>query len=171
MFDGLTSYVSYDVHISSAMKAPKFFRETKYKVPSEPTDGLVQYANQTKRIVYDYLQTMPSLFNDFNLFMGSTMGAREYWYDWYDVQGRLLQGFDPSRCSALLVDIGGGKGHDLAAFDTAFGASNDALGGELILQDLPPVLESIEDGQLSSRIKQVAHDFFDEQPIKGDVDV
>jgi hypothetical protein len=68
---------SYDALVSSAIKTPKYLRESKYKAPSEPTDGFVQYANQTRLNIFEYLQAMPSLFQDFNLFMGNTMGARE----------------------------------------------------------------------------------------------
>ncbi|KAF2658527.1 sterigmatocystin 8-O-methyltransferase [Lophiostoma macrostomum CBS 122681] len=86
--------IVFDVLVSSAMKAPKYLRETGYKAPTEPNDGFVQYANQTKYNIFEYLQSIPSLFQDFNLFMGNTMGAREYWHEWYDVESRILSGFD-----------------------------------------------------------------------------
>jgi hypothetical protein len=158
---------SYDALVSSAIKAPKYLRESKYKAPSEPTDGFVQYANQTKLNIFEYLQSMPSLFQDFNLFMGNTMGAREYWHDWYDVQGRLMSGFDPSESPTLLVDIGGGKGHDLVAFDSTFGKGDKSYVGQLVLQDLPQVLDDIMEDQLSSNIRKMAHDFFADQPVRG----
>jgi hypothetical protein len=161
---------SYDVLVSSAIKAPKFLHETRYVAPNEPTDGLVQYANQTKFNTFEYLQSIPSLFQDFNLFMGNTMGAREYWHDWYDVHGRLLTGFEPSQGSALLVDIGGGKGHDLMAFDAAFGMDGKTYDGQLILQDLPQVLDKVADDQLNSKVKKLPHNFFEEQPVKGEPD-
>lgn len=98
------------------------------------------------------------------------MGAREYWYDWYDVRGRLLTDLDTSKGSTLLVGIGCGKGHDLAAFDAVFGAIGESSGADLILQDLPQVLDSIEDGELSSRIKKTPHNLFHDQPVKGGLD-
>jgi hypothetical protein len=76
---------SYDALVSSAIKIPKYLRESKYKAPSEPTDSFVQYANQTKLNIFKYLQAIPSLFQDFNLFMGNTIGTREHWHVWYDV--------------------------------------------------------------------------------------
>jgi hypothetical protein len=153
--------------VSSAIKAPKYLRESKYKAPSEPTDGFVQYANQTKHNVFEYLQSVPSLFQDFNLFMGNTMGAREYWHDWYNVQSHLLSGFEPFIESTLLVDIGGGKGHDLVAFDATFGKAGKIYDGQLILQDLPQVLDDVAEDQLSSKIQKMSHDFFEDQPVKG----
>jgi len=155
--------ISFDVLISSAIKAPKYLREAKYIAPSEPTDGFVQYANQTKYNVFEYLQSHPSLFQDFNLFMGNTMGAREYWHEWYDVENRLLSGFNSSHNPNLLVDVGGGKGHDIMAFRSTFSHHS----GRLILQDLPQVLDSIPERDIDPNILKVAYDFFDEQPIKG----
>lgn len=102
--------------------------------------------------------------------MGNTMGAREYWHDWYDVQGRLLTGFEPCKGSVLLVDIGGGKGHDLIAFDAAFGMGDKSFDGQLILQDLPQVLDNVADDQLSPKIKKLPHNFFEDQLVKGELD-
>jgi hypothetical protein len=76
----------------------------------------------------------------------------------------LLSGFEPSESSTLLVEIGGGKGHDLVAFDVAFGKSK---GGELVLQNLPQVLNEIPGNQMSSKIQKMVHDFFGDQPVKG----
>lgn len=163
----LLTCISFDVLVSSAMKAPKFLRENGYQAPCEPTDGFIQYANQTKYNVFQYLQSMPALFQDFNLFMGNTMGAREYWHDWYDIQGRLTTGFDSSKNPALIVDIGGGKGHDLVSFHHAFGRAPKHYEGDLVLQDLPQVLDSIPSEGLSARISKMPYDFFTPQPVKG----
>ncbi|KAF1962612.1 sterigmatocystin 8-O-methyltransferase [Byssothecium circinans] len=157
----------YDALISSAIKAPKFLRETKYKTPTEPTDTFVQYANQTRLSFFEYLHSIPPLLNDFHLFMGNTMGAREYWHEWYDVEGRLLAGFDPSQSSTLIVDVGGGKGHDLQAFYAAFGQPFWQDERNLILQDLPHVVDAISDTELPPTVVKMAHDFFTEQPVKA----
>jgi hypothetical protein len=99
--------------------------------------------------------------------MGNTMGARKYWHGWYDVQGRLLSGFDPSTSPTLLVDIGGGKGHDLVAFDNAFGKGDQFYNGQLLLQDQPEVLADVAKDQLSFKIRKMPHDFLEDQPVKG----
>ncbi|RYO90039.1 hypothetical protein DL762_002884 [Monosporascus cannonballus] len=92
------------------------------------------------------------------LFMGNTMGARTYWVDWFPVQERLLDGATAD--SALLVDVGGGRGHDLLAFHEKYPRQ-----GRLVLQDLAPVIEST--GDLDPAIERVSYDFFTEQPLKG----
>lgn len=57
------------------------------------------------------------------------MGARRYWVDWFPVQRRVLDGIDPEK--VLLVDVGGGKGHDVLAFQARFPGR-----GRLVVQDL-----------------------------------
>jgi len=83
------------------------------------------------------------------------------WFDIYDAQSELAAAKDTDS-KALIVDIGGGKGHDIALFAERF----PTLPGELILQDLAQTFES---GLVASRDKVtiMAHDFFTEQPIKG----
>jgi hypothetical protein len=65
--------------------------------------------------------------------------------------------------STLLVDIGGGRGHDLEAFKHA----NPNAEGKLVLQDLPQVIDDIK--ELHEDIIKVIHDFFTSQPMKGPV--
>lgn len=89
--------------------------------------------------------------------MGNTMGARNYWVDWYPVQARILDG--ESSDTPLIVDVGGGKGHDLLEFNAKY------PGHRMILQDLESVIETLDD--LHPAIEPVVYDFFTEQPLKG----
>ncbi|KAH7122681.1 sterigmatocystin 8-O-methyltransferase [Dendryphion nanum] len=157
----------FDALISSAIKAPKYLQEVGWKSPTEPHDGFLQYANQTKYHVFDYLMAQPSLFADFNLFMGNTMGSRNYWCDWYDVKGRLLKDFDHVKGSALLVDVAGGKGHDLQAFHNKYASKVDGKSGDLVLQEMASVIAGIKDGELDTSIKRMEYDFFEPQPVQG----
>ncbi|KAL9561359.1 hypothetical protein ACKAV7_014714 [Fusarium commune] len=150
----------WDLITTSVIAAPKFLRETGHASPSEPTDGFLQYAHQTKHDVFGFLNTKPQLAGDFDTFMGNTMGTRPYWYDWFPVQEKLLTDYHSS--SALLVDVGGGKGHDIQAFYTKF--SNT---GQLVLQDLPQVLQNIKAKDLDDSIEKMEYDFFTEQPVKA----
>lgn len=99
----------------------------------------------------------------FGYFMGGQQATRGNWFDRMPVDSMFLSGAvtdDPE--STLLVDIGGGKGHDVAAFHKAFPRAP----GKLVLQDLPPVIESID--SLDPAIVQQPYDFFTEQPVKGE---
>lgn len=62
----------------------------------------------------------------------------------------------------LMVDVGGGKGHVLILFQQRY----DDLPGWLILQDLPSVVKQA--GQLSAGLEAMGHDFFTDNPIKGE---
>ncbi|KAI0896495.1 putative O-methyltransferase [Annulohypoxylon nitens] len=148
---------TFGMVVAAAGKAPKWLRESGHRCPSDPHDGFIQYALQTKLSVFQLFGEMPSLAKDFNVFMGNTMGARSYWVDWFPVQQQLID--DASQDSALLVDVGGGRGHDLAAFHSRY--PNKGL---LVLQDLAAVTDKIEG--LDPSIKQMTYDFFTEQPVK-----
>lgn len=143
----------------AAQKAPRYLREAGYRCPTDPKDGLMQYAFQTKLTTFEFFSSIPEVLADFTMFMGNTMGARSYWVDWFPVQERLLDGAttDP----ALLVDVGGGRGHDLLAFHEKYPRQ-----GRLVLQDLAPVIESI--GDLDPAIERMSYDFFAAQPVKGE---
>ncbi|GAB1312628.1 hypothetical protein MFIFM68171_02838 [Madurella fahalii] len=144
--------------VGAAMKAPKYLREAGHRCPTDPSDGFMQYAFQTKLRTFQLFSSMPQVFKDFNMFMGNTMGARSYWVDWFPAQDRLLDG--ATKDSALLVDVGAGKGHDLIAFHSKYPNR-----GRLVLQDLASVTDSIL--ELDPAIELMVYDFFTEQPVKG----
>ncbi|KAI1126591.1 putative O-methyltransferase [Nemania abortiva] len=144
--------------VGAASQAPKYFREAGYRCPTDPRDGLMQYAFRTKLTTFELFQTMPEIFRDFNMFMGNTMGARHYWVDWFPVQDRLLDGATDE--SALLVDVGGGKGHDILAFHAKYPHQ-----GRLLLQDLRSVTRDTKG--LNPAIEVMEYDFFTEQPVEG----
>jgi hypothetical protein len=79
----------------------------------------------------------------------------------FPVQEKLIDGFEKSVDSALLVDIGGSFGHDIGEFCRKF---PDAP-GRLILQDLPVVIDQIN--SLDNKIERMKYDFYTEQPVKG----
>ena len=150
----------WDFMIKSAVQAPKYFRENGHRCPLEPTDGLVQYAHNTKLNSFAHLGMLPSLSSDFNTFMGQSMGARKYWTEWFPIQEQILDDFEPD--TALMVDVAGGKGQDLKALRDKFPDS-----GRLVLQELPQVLREVTADELHPSIERMEYDFFDEQPVKG----
>ncbi|KAK5994190.1 O-methyltransferase asqD [Cladobotryum mycophilum] len=149
-----------DMIIGAAQKSPKYFREAGYRCPTNPNDGFMQYAFQTKLNVFEFFASMPDVLQDFNGFMGNTMGARGYWTDWFPVERHLLKDYHDDSESALLVDVGAGRGHDILAFQEKYSGK-----GRLVLQDLAVITDSL-DG-IDPGIECMAHDFFTEQPVKG----
>lgn len=85
------------------------------------------------------------------------MGARKYWVDWYPVKERILDGC--SLDTPLLIDIGGGKGHDLVQFDAKF------PGHKLILQEVPEVIANLRGSD--QVFESFVYDILTKQPLKG----
>lgn len=94
--------------------------------------------------------------------MEADRAARPLWTEWFPVQKELIDGFngDPAQ-DTLIVDIAGGRGHDISSFHQSF---PDAP-GRRVLQDLPQVLDGVQD--LDPRIEGMTCDFFKPQPIEG----
>jgi hypothetical protein len=74
----------------------------------------------------------------------------------------LIEGAKTGEEDVFIVDVGGNKGHDLEEFISKWPNTP----GRLILQDQPHVLKDIK--SLNPAIKPMVHDFYREQPIKGE---
>ncbi|CAI7576054.1 unnamed protein product [Penicillium discolor] len=140
-------------------KTPEFFQKSDYKNPGDPMDGPFQHAYNTTGSCWDWLAKNPDALDRFNTFMEGGRDDTSHWTDWFPAQEQLLDGV--STDSPLLVDIGGGRGHDLLGFKQKF----PAAAGKLVLEDLPSVIEDIQ--KLDSGIQRVKHNFFEPQPVKG----
>lgn len=105
--------------------------------------------------------------SNFNDLMTGQRMTRIEWFDFADVHSILFDKHTPNDTdSALLVDIGGGRGHDLEAFRKRF--PRQVRGeGKLVVQDLPPVIADIEDKDLHRDIVRQEYDFFTPQPVVG----
>jgi len=76
----------------------------------------------------------------------------ENWTSFYPVEERLKTKSD----APLLVDVGGGLGHDIADFHTEF----PNLPGRLILQDQAQVLKQISENSIPTEIEKIEYDVF-----------
>lgn len=140
-------------------KAPEFLEKTNYKNPADPKRGPLQYAYNTPLPCWEWLAENPDALKRFNTFMEGSRANRPHWADFFPVQEQLLDGAVPDR--PLVVDIGGGRGHDLTGFKQRF----SEVKGTLVLEDLPAVIDDIK--SLDPEIKKLKHDFFTPQPVKG----
>ncbi len=124
--------------------------------------GNFQSAFNTELQMFPWLMEHPLQMSNFNdLMMGQRMNRIE-WFNFADVESILFGGYQSEDENAtLLVDVGGGRGHDLEAFRNRFPDEK----GKLILQDLPPVIGDIK--ELHEDIVRLEHDFFTPQPIRG----
>ncbi|KAL9072941.1 MAG: hypothetical protein Q9157_004931 [Trypethelium eluteriae] len=147
--------------VNQLFLAPEYFREHNYAFPPSGNDCLFQWALGTNKSYFDHIHGDPERSKDFNAYMAENRSARRHWTEWYPTGTEIVNGFSAEHGDAVLVDIGGGRGHDLRKFLL----KHPETKGNLVLQDLPGVLADA--GLLhESGIRCVAHNFFEPQPIR-----
>ncbi|MCJ1374212.1 hypothetical protein MMC20_005444 [Loxospora ochrophaea] len=152
---------------------PTYLAKTSYAVPSNSTSS--PFVHHFGMMQWDYFKAHPERGRSFNTFQeGQRQGRGAHWLDVYPAQERL--GDDDGFATAheadepeavLLVDVGGGRGHDLRDF-RGWTRENGVLGRRLVLEDLPEVVADVDRAAISAEgIEAVGYDFFAPQPVKG----
>ena len=142
---------------------PAYLKETSYINPREIANGPFQFGHDTKAPFWMYLGEHPELLQCFNNYMTGYRQGKQSWVEpnFYPVDLQLGSNVNLDQDAVLLVDVGGGLGHDLEELK----AKHPKLLGKLILQDRQEVISQIK--ELSPGIEATVHDFFAPQPIKG----
>jgi hypothetical protein len=136
-----------------------YFAKNGFQNPDDAYNGPFQFAKQTDLHCFDWLAEHPERQKLSNIVMTLSQKATGVpWYETYPITENL--GVN-SPLDTLLVDIGGGLGHDLIALKNRY----PELPGKLIVQDLPVVINDIKD--LPAGIEAMGHDFFQPQPVKN----
>ncbi|EPE28348.1 S-adenosyl-L-methionine-dependent methyltransferase [Glarea lozoyensis ATCC 20868] len=149
----------WDMTFNTAAKIPEYMQKNGYKSPTSFNDGPLQYALQTDLACFEYCSSKPSMLDDFNNMMTGIRHSRPSWVQWFPVKEQILNGYREG--TTLLVDVGGGWGHDVVAFQEKY-----ALTVPLALQDLPLVTSQVP--YLPTNIEVMSYDFLAEiQPVKG----
>lgn len=158
----LLKYNRWDQGTTTAINMPKYFKKTGYCQPEDPRNGLFQDSMGTHLEAFEYWSFQPDVIRNLNTYIAGIRGSRPSWIEWWPVEERILAD-NPDRdpTKVLLVDVAGGRGHDVQAFGRKF----QAYVGRLILQDLPALIEDIQ--ELDGRIERVGYDFSTLQPIIG----
>ncbi|PKY08614.1 putative O-methyltransferase [Aspergillus campestris IBT 28561] len=161
----------YDVSRPIFNKFPEYFQKTGYRPPSlGALDGPFQDTHGTDLAFFEWLVSTPPHLQHFDSFMTAYRAGKAEWHEpgFYPVAERLITGYHdpPTTNDVLLVDVGGGRGHDVATF----AAHHPSHPGRIILQDREPViagvLASCGEGK-SLPFEAQAHDFFTPQPVRG----
>ncbi|KAK4888850.1 hypothetical protein LTR27_012311 [Elasticomyces elasticus] len=140
--------------ITSLMRTQGFhqFAEDGLKDPFEHAFGCT---------LWEFLTTNEEHKAAFDLYMAARRPAsQKSWFEVYPAAQRLIEMSTLKENDVLLVDVGGGLGHEVVGFQKAF---PEAV-GRMVLQDLPATLESVK---LPNGIETMGHDFFQPQPVKG----
>ncbi|KAF4614375.1 hypothetical protein G7Y89_g15363 [Cudoniella acicularis] len=150
---------TFDVASPSFASLPGYLKVTNYKNPTELTNGPFQYAHKTTLPFFAWLDQNPPYLSIFNNYMSAYRAGKPTWCDpgFYPIE-HLTAGFDSTSNPVLLVDVGGGLGHDLQELCEKHGN----LPGDLILQDREEVIATLTP---CTNFKATAHDFFTPQPI------
>ncbi|KAI1392890.1 S-adenosyl-L-methionine-dependent methyltransferase [Hypoxylon trugodes] len=144
----------------SLANMPFYLEKTGFK-NVEGAPGPFQDAHGTQDNMFEWLIKDPPMMGNFNAFMTGQRIDRKQWFDFFDVDDILLKDAKTDPDATLVIDIGGGEGHDIAEFHKRYPSAP----GRLVLEDLPPVIDSIQ--ELTPKIERHKHDFFQSQPIKG----
>ncbi|KAL4969810.1 S-adenosyl-L-methionine-dependent methyltransferase [Aspergillus stella-maris] len=146
------------------LKTPSFLASTSYANPQDPLTSPLQYTHNVTIDGFTWLCQNPSALTRFNNFMQGQRANRVHWGDWFPIQERILNGADEDPNRPLIVDIGGGRGHDLMLFKQKFPYAK----GKLVLEDLPSVIDEAKDELDANGIEEVKYDFFKgPNPVKG----
>ena len=151
---------TYDVVGASTMALPSFLAKTKYQNPTDIKHCAFQEGLRTQDSLFEWFPKHPELLNNFNLWMTGQREGRANWLDFFPFEERVARDFHRGDGAVMLIDVGGARGHEVEAIKKKY--SN--LPGRFLLQDLP---DTIEQALPVPGMEAVAHDFFTEQPVKG----
>jgi len=155
------SAIRFDCATRSLANLPRYLERTNFGDVEGPL-GPFQDVNNTTDGMFPYLMKNPEMMSNFNAFMAGSLETRPEWFKTFPVEGIVVAGAKTDGPNnVLLVDVGGGEGHDIEAFRKGY----PDLRGKLVLQDLPPVINNIKD--LDASITRQPHDFFTPQPVQG----
>ncbi|KAG9253971.1 O-methyltransferase-domain-containing protein [Emericellopsis atlantica] len=148
-----------NLNVAMFRTLPYFLGENGFKNPTDVVSSNWQYMTGKSSSFFEDVGTNAELRNSFN--DAIKCHSKYNLTPWPDVfpTDSLAQGAKPD--GALVVDMGGGKGHDLTKFNVRH---PDAPQGSLILQDVPDILKDMKPvGHISVQ----PHDFFQPQLVKG----
>ncbi len=144
---------------------PAFFKTTNYRGPRDVSKGPFQYAFNIKLPFWVWMKDHPKVTQRFHNYMSGYRQGKASWMDpgFYPVKERLSRDLVDEKDAVLLVDVGGGLGHDLEEFKS----KHPHLRGRLILQDLLDVVRRVERTERNEGIEIMGHNFFQPQVIRG----
>ncbi|KAL2756635.1 hypothetical protein ACRALDRAFT_1075525 [Sodiomyces alcalophilus JCM 7366] len=136
---------------------PAFLKKTSYKSPSDEIHTVFQDAWKTDKHAFAWFADHPEKLDYFNDYMAFRREPELSWLTVYPVEEET-RGWDASR--PVYVNIGGGIGHQCAQFKERY----PNIPGQVILQDMP---HSIAKALPTPGVDNVAHNFFEPQPVRG----
>lgn len=131
-----------------------------YQNPEDELHTACQAAWKTDKHQFAWFSDNPENLKYFNDYMAYRRKPDTSWLSVYPVEEQT-NGWDSER--PVYVNIGGGIGHQCAQFKERY----PRVPGRVILQDLP---HSIANALPTPGVENMAHNFFELQPVKGTKD-
>jgi len=151
---------SQDLQQPCLANFPAFAAESGYQNPSDVNNCSFQHWKGSGANQFAYIGGNPVLSKHFNDAM--ECHSRYNLTAWVEVYPTDSIVADQKDGRALVVDIGGGKGHDLEKFRAKHSA---VPAGSLILHDLPATLDGVTPTKPACVV--YPHDFFQPEPVTG----
>ncbi|KAI9751042.1 MAG: hypothetical protein M1815_001445 [Lichina confinis] len=152
----------YDLFIPIGANLVDMIRKSAFHQTAEKPGENIPFNYTFGVPIWKYYELHPSVREDFDNYMVARReGMLAQWHEIYPAASRLGSDLRQDPEAVLLVDVGGGRGHDLQSFQHR----HPDLPGRLIVQDLPAVLDQL-DGPLEG-IEVMRYDVFTPQPIRG----
>ncbi|RYC64180.1 hypothetical protein CHU98_g2031 [Xylaria longipes] len=158
---GMIKFI-YDASMLPIAQGANWLKETGYQNPVDERHGMLQAANDTDLPTFKWL-TLPKnkeLWDNANTFFEGDRGSRPSWLSWFPVKDKLFPEGHQQQ-TPLLVDVAGGRGHDLMEFLAKYPDER----GPFVLQDQQHVLDSAL--SLSPKITKQSFDLFEDSPTQG----
>lgn len=152
----------YDFGSQTVIGVPELIRnQSLHQFPNGPNE-LSPFQHTFGDTMFGVLAKNPKRKQVFDDYMEARQFSKDpKWFEIFPAEQKLKEGLRGGADADLLVDVAGGKGHDIAQFHQRF----PDLPGKLTLQDLPQTFEHLP--SKPEGITLMGHDFFTDQPIKG----
>lgn len=149
---------------TSSLNLPKYLAKIGYKNPQDPKQTNYADWSPEKLDFFSKCMAEPAYQDAFSGFMRVLTTYKQPWPEFFDTAS-LVDGAELG-LAPLSVDVGGHHGVDLSRL---LDKHPDLPAGSLILQDLPDCLSEVRG--LNEKITIMPHNMFEEQPIKGTIDL
>ncbi|KAM0801134.1 S-adenosyl-L-methionine-dependent methyltransferase [Usnea florida] len=150
--------VLFDVELPTILNLVPCSRKHEFQSPANTSQSAFDYTFGSS--FFDWMKENPAILRSYDLYMAGRRVGKPSWLDFYPIEERLLQGTSLEN-AILMVDIGGGQGHELKSLSNKYG--DKGLPGQLILQDMVAPNREVCD----SAFEYMVHNFFEPQPVKG----
>ena len=106
---------TFDAQAPATMALPEFLEWTKYENPANSEDCAFNLGHSTKESIFKWLKTRPEKLHDFIVWTSGQREGRANWLDFFPLEQQISNGFGIKDNEVMIVDIGGGCGHEIQA--------------------------------------------------------